>query len=168
MQVQPYLFFSGNCEEALEFYKKALGAEVQMMMRYKESPEPPPADKVPANWGDKIMHASVRIGDSQVMASDGCPQEGAGFKNFSLTISAANEADADRLFNALADGGKVQMPLGKTFFLTTLRHGDGQVWSVLDGWHIPAKLASGGVVRCPAIDKPELGRELVRNWPWRE
>ena len=61
-QVQPYLFFSGNCEEALEFYKKALGAEVQMMVRYKESPEPPPADKVPANWGDKIMHANVRIG----------------------------------------------------------------------------------------------------------
>ena len=84
MQVQPYLFFTENCEEALEFYKKALGAEVQVMMRYKESPEPPPADKVPANWGDKIMHANVRIGETQVMASDGCPQEGAGFKNFSL------------------------------------------------------------------------------------
>ncbi len=116
MQVQPYLFFSGNCEEALELYKKELGAEVQVMFRYKESPEPAPADKVPANWGDKIMHANVRIGETQVMASDGCPQEGAGFKNFSLTISAANEADADRLFNALADGGQVQMPLGKTFF----------------------------------------------------
>jgi PhnB protein len=98
MQVHPYLFFSGNCEEALEFYKKALGAEVQMMMRYKESPEPPPADKVPANWSEKIMHANVRIGETQVMASDGCPQEGAGFKNFSLTISAADEADTDRLF----------------------------------------------------------------------
>ncbi len=116
MQVQPYLFFSGNCEEALEFYKKALGAEVQMMVRYKESPEPPPADKVPANWGDKIMHANVRIGETQVMASDGCAQEGAGFKKFSLTISTANEADTDRLFNALANGGQVQMPLGKTFF----------------------------------------------------
>jgi PhnB protein len=116
MQVQSYLFFNGNLEEALEFYKKALGAEVQMMMRYKESPEPAPADKVPATWGDKIMHANVRIGDTLVMASDGCPQEGAGFKNFSLTILVPNEAEADRLFNGLADGGQVQMPLGKTFF----------------------------------------------------
>lgn len=116
MQVQPYLFFNGNCEQALEFYKKALGAEVQMMMRYKESPEPPPADKVPANWGDKITHASVRIGETQVLVSDGSPQEGAGFKNFSLTIWAAKEAETDRLFNALANGGQVQMPLGKTFF----------------------------------------------------
>src|ERR1700752_2323690 len=111
MQVQPYFFFSGNCEEALEFYKKALGAEVQMMVRYKESPEPPPADKVPANWGDKIMHANVRIGETQVMASDCDPQEGAAFKNFSLTISSGNEGDTDRLFNALANGVQVQMPL---------------------------------------------------------
>ena len=116
MQVQPYLFFGGRCEEALAFYKKALGAEVEMMMRFKESPEPPPADKVPSNWGDKVMHANVRIGGNQVMASDGSPEEQSGFKNFSLAISAANEAEGDRLFNALADGGKVQMPLSKTFW----------------------------------------------------
>jgi PhnB protein len=116
MQVQAYLFFGGRCEEALNFYKKALGAEVQMMMRYRESPEPPPADKVPADWGDKVMHAAFRIGDTQVLASDGCPEAQSGFKNFSLTVSAANEAEADRFFNALAEGGNVQMPLGKTFF----------------------------------------------------
>ena len=80
MQVQPYLFFSGNCEEALEFYKKALGAEVQMMVGYKESPEPPPADKIPANWGDKIMHANVRIGETQVICNPrGYRNENPGF-----------------------------------------------------------------------------------------
>jgi PhnB protein len=137
MQVQPYLFFSGNCEEALKFYQKVLGAKVEEIFRYKESPEPPPADKVPANWGDKIMHASVRIGESQLLASDGCPQEGAGFKNFSLTISATNEAEADRLFNGLAEGGQVQMPLGKTFFsprfgMLTDRFGLGWMVGVFD------------------------------------
>jgi PhnB protein len=116
MQVQPYLFFDGRCEEALDFYKRALGAEVQMMIRFRESPEPPPADKVPTNWGEKIMHANIRIGETQVMASDGCPEEPSGFKNFSLSLSAANETEADRLFNALAEGGQVQMPLGKTFW----------------------------------------------------
>lgn len=116
MQVQPYLFFGGRCEEALDFYKRALGAQVQMMIRFRESPEPLPADKVPTNWGEKIMHANIRIGETQVMASDGCPEEQSGFKNFSLSLSAANETEADRLFNALAEGGQVQMPLGKTFW----------------------------------------------------
>lgn len=117
MQVQPYLFFGGRCEEALEFYKKALGAEVEVMFRFRESPEPPPVDQVPANWGDKIMHANVRIGDTQVMVSDGGAEEQqSGFKNVSLSISAANEHETDRLFNALAQGGQVQMPLDKTFW----------------------------------------------------
>ena len=116
MQVQPYLFFGGRCEEALEFYTKALGAEVEEMFRFKESPEPPPADTMPSHWGDKVMHANVRIGATQVMASDGCPEEQSAFKNFALSISAANEAETNRLFDALAEGGQVQMPLGKTFW----------------------------------------------------
>ena len=87
-----------------------------MMMRYKESPEPPPADKVPANWGAKSCTRVSVSAKTQVLVSDGSPQEGAGFKNFSLTIWTAKEAETDRLFNALANGGQMQMRLGKTFF----------------------------------------------------
>jgi PhnB protein len=115
MAVEPYLFFNGRCEDAVEFYKKALGAEVLMLMRYKESPEPPPPGRVPSGWENKIMHASLRIGNTSVMASDGC-SEGINFQGFSLSLSVANEAEAKRFFTALADGGQVQMPLGKTFW----------------------------------------------------
>jgi len=115
MAIEPYLFFNGRCEEAIEFYKKALGAEVAMLMRYKESPEPPPPGMVPAGWDDKIMHVCVRIGDANVMASDGC-SEGLNFQGFSLSLTAADEADAKRKFAALSDGGQVRMPLGKTFW----------------------------------------------------
>lgn len=116
MQVQSYLFFDGRCEEAVEFYKKALGAKVEMLMRFKESPDPPPPGMVPPNFDDKIMHTSFRIGDTVVMASDGCTDGKTNFKGFSLSLAVAKEADADRYFNALADGGEVQMPLGKTFW----------------------------------------------------
>ncbi|HEX6317410.1 MAG TPA: VOC family protein [Burkholderiales bacterium] len=113
MQVQPYLFFDGRAEEALEFYRAKLGAEVQMLMRFKESPEPMPGNAPP---GDKVMHSSFRIGDTTVMASDGNCTGRPAFQGFSLTISAPDEASAKRFFDALADGGQVQMPLGKTFF----------------------------------------------------
>jgi PhnB protein len=116
MPVTPYLFFDGRCEEAVEFYKKALGAEVGMMMRFKESPEKMPADKVPPGSDNKIMHACIRINGAEVMASDGLAQGKPKFEGFSLSLNAKNEAEADRMFAALADGGKVQMPLGKTFF----------------------------------------------------
>ena len=115
MAIEPYLFFNGRCEEAIEFYKKALGAEVLMLMRYKESPEPTPPGMVPPGWENKIMHATLRIGNANVMASDGC-SEGTNFQGFSLSLTAANEADANRKFAALAEGGQVQMPLGKTFW----------------------------------------------------
>ena|SRR5436190_3255881 len=114
--IQPYLFFNGTCEQAIEFYRTALGAQVEMVMRYKESPEPPPPGAVPPGFENKIMHASFRIGETTVMASDGCSSESSGFKGFSLSLSVPNEADADRAFNALANGGQVQMPLGKTFW----------------------------------------------------
>jgi PhnB protein len=114
--VQPYLFFNGCCEEAVEFYRKALGAEVEMMMRFKESPEPAPPGMVPPGFENKIMHASFRVGDTSVMASDGCSADKTRFEGFSLSLSLATEAEVDRVFAALADGGHVGMPLGKTFW----------------------------------------------------
>jgi PhnB protein len=116
MAIEPYLFFNGRCEEAIEFYKKALGAEVLMMMRFKESPEPPPPGMLPAGFEDKVMHASLRIGDTTVMASDGCSMAQPNFEGFSLSLAVATEAEADRRFAALAEGGQVQMPLAKTFW----------------------------------------------------
>ena len=116
MPVTPYLFFDGRCEEALEFYKKTLGAEVEMMMRFKESPEAPPPGMVPPGGESKIMHSCFRVGGAPVMASDGRCQGKPKFEGFSLSVDARDEAEADRMFAALADGGQVQMPLGKTFF----------------------------------------------------
>ncbi len=116
MQVQPYLFFGGRCQEAVEFYRDVLGAEVQMLMRFKESPDTPPPGAIPDGWGDKVMHASLKIGDTIVMASDGCASGEASFKGFSLSLTVSNEAEADRKFAALSDRGQVTMPLGKTFF----------------------------------------------------
>jgi PhnB protein len=114
--IQPYLFFNGNCEAAVEFYKKALGAEVQMMMRYKESPEPPPPGMVPPGFENKIMHTSLRIGQTIVMASDGCSLEKPKFEGFSLSLAVSKASEVDGIFNALAEGGKVGMPLAKTFW----------------------------------------------------
>lgn len=114
--IQPYLFFNGNCEQAVEFYRKALGAEVEMMMRYKESPQAPPPGQVPPGFENKIMHTSFRIGGTTVMASDGCSAEKPNFEGFSLALSVSSETEADQAFNALAQGGKVEMPLGKTFW----------------------------------------------------
>jgi PhnB protein len=116
MLVQPYLFFDGRCEEALDFYRRALGAEVTMLMRFKEAPEQPPPGAVPPGSEDKVMHAAFRIGETTVMASDGHCQQKPSFQGFSLSISVNDEATAERLFGALADGGQVRMPLGKTFF----------------------------------------------------
>ena len=112
MKVEPYLFFSGCCEEALNFYVRALGAEVTVLMRCKEAPEPMP---VPPDWGDKVMHASLRIGDSTLMASDGCPG-GAPFGGFSLSLAAPTPEQAEAWFAALGEGGKVDMPLQQTFW----------------------------------------------------
>ena len=115
-QVQPYLFFDGKCEEALDFYKSALGAKVEMMMRFKDSPEPVPAGMCAPGSENKVMHAAFHIGNSLVMASDGMAGGKPEFKGFSLSVNAANEAEADRMFGALGKGGKVVMPLGKTFY----------------------------------------------------
>ena len=116
MQIQPYLFFEGRTEEALEFYKKSLGAKVEMLMRYKDGPEPPRPGMCPPGSEHKIMHSSFRIGDATVMASDGLCTGKPSFKGITLSLNAANEADAKRLFGALGEGGQVQQPLTKTFF----------------------------------------------------
>ncbi|HUA69020.1 MAG TPA: VOC family protein [Candidatus Saccharimonadales bacterium] len=113
--VQAYLNFDDKCEEALEFYKKALGAEVQMLMRFKDSPEPPPPGCGPKD-PNKVMHASFRIGGTVLMASDGRAGDKPSFQGISLSLTVPTEAEADKAFSALANGGQVQMPLGKTFF----------------------------------------------------
>ena len=115
MQVTSYLSFNGRCDEAVAFYRKALGAEVTMLMRFKDHPEPKPPQIGP-EMNDKVMHGEVRIGDTTVMVTDGGCNDQTGFQGFSLALSAANPAEAERLFNALGDGGKVQMPMMKTFF----------------------------------------------------
>ena len=111
--VQPYLFFDGRCEEAIEFYRSTLGAEVIMLMRFKDSPDPTMCAPGAEN---KVMHASLRIGDTTLMASDGRCEGKPSFQGFSLSLPVLNEVDAERLFASVADGGKVQMPLTKTFF----------------------------------------------------
>ena len=113
--VQSYLNFDGCCEEALEYYKKALGAEVEMIVRFKDNPD---KDKCPtdASNDNKIMHTSFRIGSTTVMASDGHSAGKPEFKGFSLSLSLATEADVDKFFGALADGGKVEMPPSPTFW----------------------------------------------------
>jgi PhnB protein len=116
MKVHPYLSFEGRCEEALEFYKTAVGAQVDVLMRFKDSPEPPPSGQFPPEILNKVMHASMRIGESMVMASDGRSQGNLNFAGVTLTLTVLNDAEAQRLFAALSDGGKVGMPLAKTFF----------------------------------------------------
>jgi PhnB protein len=113
--IQPYLFFGGRCEEALEFYRSALGAQVDAVMRFKDSPDPPPPGVLQPGFENKVMHTSFRVGASTLMASDGC-SEGSTFSGFSLSLSVPTQAEAERVFASLADGGQVQMPLGKTFW----------------------------------------------------
>ena len=113
MKTQPYLSFEGRCEEALEFYRGALSAEVTSLMRYKEMP-----DSCAGTLGteDKVMHSSFRIGDSEILASDGMCSGNPSFQGISLTLSVPADDEAERLFAALADGGQVQVPLTPTFF----------------------------------------------------
>jgi PhnB protein len=116
--VQPYLCYEGRCEEALEFYRRALGAEIEVVMRFKDAPEQggcaaPDGTKPP---GDKVMHASFRVGTTTLMASDGMCSGKAGFSGISLSYSVPTVAEAEKAFAALAEGGQVQMPLSATFF----------------------------------------------------
>jgi PhnB protein len=116
MQVQPYLFFDGRCEDAIDFYRSTLGAEVEMLMRFRDSPDPPPPGMIPPGGENKVMHAALRIGDATVLASDGRCLGKPSFQGFALSLTVSSEAEANRMFASLADGGQVQMPLAKTFF----------------------------------------------------
>ena len=116
MQIQPYLFFEGRAEEAAEFYKEKLGAEVTMLMRNKDAPEKPPPGMLPPASENKVMHMALRIGDTTVLASDGSCKGKPNFQGISLSLTVKDAAEAAKVFAALAAGGQVQMPLGKTFF----------------------------------------------------
>ena len=116
MQIQPHLCFEGRCEEAVEFYRKALGAEVTVLVRFQDMPGPHPPGAIPTGAENKVMHASLRVGDSTILASDGRCQGPAGFQGVQLALQVPDAATADRLFAGLAEGGQVQMPLAKTFW----------------------------------------------------
>ena len=116
MKIEPYLFFEGRTEEALAFYRSAVGAETTALMRYRDCPDPPPPGMLPPGSQDKVMHASMKIGDATVMCSDGGCSGKASIDGCSLVYNASDEAEADRAFAALSHGGQVTMPLGKTFF----------------------------------------------------
>jgi PhnB protein len=116
MKIEPYLFFNGHCEEAIDFYKQALGAEVAMLMRISESPQAHPAGLLPPGSGNKIMHASLQIGDTSVMMSDGMCTGQLNFKGITLSLGVSDAAQAQRFFSALSQGGSINMPLDKTFY----------------------------------------------------
>jgi PhnB protein len=139
MQVQPYLFFDGRCEEAAEFYKRNLGAEIIAMIRFKDSPEPP-VGMAPGSE-NKVMHMALKIGDTQIMASDGANTGATNFHGFSLALSVKTPAEAERLFSALADGGQVRQPLVTTFFSPKF----GMVADKFGlGWMVMAEAAQSG------------------------
>ena len=131
MFIQPYLFFDGRCDEAIEFYKKAIGAEVEMLMRWKDSP-----DKSMCSPGNenKVMHSCIKIGETSVMASDGRNTGKPNFDGFALSVDAKSDADAKTMFDALSDGGEVVMPMGPTFFASSfgmVRDRFGVHWMVI-------------------------------------
>ena len=117
MKVQAYVTFGGRCEEALEFYKKAVGAEVKDLLRWKDSPDA--AMQPPPGYEEKVMNASFRIGDTELMADDGMGAKEVEFKGMTLALSVADDAEAKRVFTALGEGGSVQMPLAKTFWTSS-------------------------------------------------
>lgn len=141
MALEPYLFFNGHCAEAIRLYQEALGAELLFQMRMNESPVPHPPGAVPEGFENKIMHASLRIGAMTLMVSDGNNDMAPSFKGFALSLSVADAAEAERKFDALARGGKVTMPLGKTF------------WSPCFGM-LEDKFGVGWMVTVPSADMP--------------
>lgn len=137
MPIEPYLFFNGRCDEAIEFYRGAIGAEVLLLMRYKEAPEPPPPGMLPPGSENKVMHATLRVGDANLMASDGRCSGQLAFQGFCLSLARADAAEAERTFAALAHGGQVTMPLAPTF------------WSPLFGM-VTDRFGVGWMVTVPA------------------
>lgn len=116
MRIEPYLYFGGKCEEAIAFYEKAIGAKREILLRHREAPDKPPPGALGPGMEDKVMHASLLIGDTRLLASDGGRMAPLDFKGFALTLSANSKEEVTKYFKALADGGKVKMPVMKTFF----------------------------------------------------
>lgn len=141
MTLEPYLFFNGRCEEAIAFYQQAIGAQLSFQMRMNEAPDPPPPGAIPPGFEHKIMHASLRVGEMNLMVSDGNSDMQPSFKGFKLSLGVADTAEAERTFNALAQGGKVVMPLGKTF------------WSPCFGM-VEDQFGVGWMVIVPSSDMP--------------
>lgn len=134
MKIEPYLFFNGRAEEAITFYETNLGATREMLMRFNESPDPAPPGMIPEGFETKVMHASLIIGESRLLLSDGCEPGAPGFSSFSLALNVDGVAEAERAFNALCEGGEVRMPLGKTFFAASfgmVADKFGVTWSVI-------------------------------------
>ena len=136
--VQPYIFFDGKCEEAIEFYKSAIGATVDSLMRFSENPDKasPGQMQLPPGSENKVMHAAFKVGDTQILASDGHCAGKPSFQGFGLTLSAASDAEAEKLFTAIGKGGQVMMPLGKTFFASSfgmVTDRFGVLWMVIAG-----------------------------------
>ena len=152
MQINPYLNFDGRTEEALAFYKKAVGADIGLVMRYKDLPAGQPTMGSPTP--DKIMHASFKVGDSVVFASDGRCASAAEFKGVTLSLSAKTDAEGEKLFKALGEGGKIQMPMAETFFATRfgmLSDRFGLAWMVIVEKPMPKTAAAG---KAPARKTP--------------
>ncbi|MEP6956026.1 MAG: VOC family protein [Chthoniobacterales bacterium] len=144
--LQPYLFFGGRCEEAIEFYRDALGAEVLMLMRFDESPDPLPPGMLASGMEKKVMHGCLRVGDARFMVSDGCGEQSTSFGGFSLSLTLPTEAQVDRAFDALGEGGEVRMPLGETF------------WSPHFGM-VADKFGVGWMLSVPMDETQALGRK---------
>jgi PhnB protein len=133
MQTSVYLFFDGTCEEALTFYAKTLGAKIGAMLTYKSGP---PMDNMPADFGKKIMHANLIVGDTHVMASDAPPGRYNKPQGFDVALGTDSNEDAERIFAALSDGGNVTMPMQETFFahrFGSVTDRFGIPWMVLHG-----------------------------------
>ncbi len=141
MTLEPYLFFNGRCEEAMNFYKEAIGATISFQMRMNEAPEPPPPVAIPEGFENKIMHASLRVGEMNLMVTDGNSNMQPSFKGFALSLGVADAAEAKQKFDALAQGGKVTMALDKTF------------WSPCFGM-LEDKFGVGWMVIVPSPDMP--------------
>ncbi|MBU6460522.1 MAG: VOC family protein [Proteobacteria bacterium] len=136
MQIQPYLFFAGRCEEAIGYYQKTLGAKVNFLMRFKESPDPIPPNKLPPGWEDKIMHGSLQVGHSTLLLSDGQNAGQPDFRGISLTLSVDSDEQAKLIFTRLAQNGQINMPLGATFFASSfgmLTDYMGVTWMIIAG-----------------------------------
>lgn len=138
--ITPYVFFGGRCEEAIAFYQQALGAEVEIMMRHSESPEPPPPGMLQPGFENKVMHTTLRVRGAQLMASDGCDEK-TQFDGFRLALAFPTEAEAQQAFSALSAGGQVHMPLTKTFWSACF----GMLTDKFGvGWMVNVAMAPGG------------------------